>query len=112
MTDITRKRGDTYADEFILKSKATGLPIDITGYTFVLTVDPDKAPLNADNNKYKLTGTIVDAAAGRVEFAPTASQADLVGIFYFDVQMVHTSDGRKRTIDAGKYKYEQDISKD
>ena len=27
MTDITRKRGDTYADEFIIKSKTTKLPI-------------------------------------------------------------------------------------
>lgn len=110
MTDITRKRGDTYADEFIIKSKATGLPLDITGYSFVLTVDPEKEPADAANNKYALTGTIVDAEAGRVEFAPTALQADLVGNFFFDVQMIDGA-GRKRTIDAGKYVYKQDISK-
>lgn len=110
MTDITRKRGDTYADEFTIKSAATGAAVNITGYTFLLTVDPAKAPLTNATKLYQLTGTILNAAAGRVEFAPNATQADQVGAFYFDVQMVDGS-GRKRTIDSGKYKYEQDITK-
>ena len=110
MTDITRKRGDTYADEFVIKSKATKLPINLTGYAFTLTLDPVKAPTNAVNNVYQLTGTIIDAVNGRVEFAPTALQADKVGNYYFDVQMVDGA-GRKRTVDSGKYKYEQDITK-
>lgn len=111
MTDITRKRGDTYADEFIIKSKTTKLPINIAGYTFTLTVDPSKTPADDTNNLYQLAGTILDAANGRVEFAPTAMQADQVGAFYFDVQMIDGA-GRKRTIEGGKYKYEQDITKD
>ena len=110
MTAITRKRGDTYADEFTIKSKTTKLPINITGYTFLLTVDPEKAPAAATNNLYQLVGTIVDAAAGRVEFAPSASQANQVGAFFYDVQMVDGA-GRKRTIVLDKYKYEQDIGK-
>lgn len=110
MTDITRKRGDTYADEFTIKSAATGAAINITGYTFLLTVDPTKAPTTNAANLYQLTGTILDAAAGRVEFAPNSTQANQVGTFYFDVQMVDGA-GRKRTIDSGKYKYEQDITK-
>lgn len=110
MTDITRKRGDTYADEFVLTSKTTRLPINLTGYTFLLTVDPEKAPTGTTNNLYQLSGTILDAAAGRVEFAPSATQADHVGTYYYDVQMVDGT-GRKRTVVAGKYKYEQDITK-
>lgn len=111
MTDITRKRGDTYADEFTLKSSSTGLPINLTSYTFVLTVDPEKAPTTAEKNLYQLNGTILDAAAGRVEFAPTALQADQApGTYFYDVQMVDGA-GRKRTIVSGKYKYEQDIGK-
>jgi hypothetical protein len=110
MTDITRKRGDTYADEFVLKSKVTGQPINLTGYTFLLTVDPNKEPTSAATNAYQLTGTILDAVGGRVEFAPTAMQADRVGAFFYDVQMVDGA-GRKRTVVSGKYKYEQDITK-
>lgn len=110
MSDIDRKRGDTYADEFTVKSAQTKLPIDITGYTFTLTVDPEKAPATADNNLYQLTGTIVDAPSGRVEFAPTAMQANQLGKFFYDVQMVDGA-GRKRTIVSGKYTYLQDITK-
>lgn len=110
MTDITRKRGDTYADEFVLKNKSTGQPLDITGYTFFLTVDPSQAPVDATNNLYKLTGTILDAAGGRVEFAPTAEQANRVGKFFYDVEMIDGA-GRRRTISSGKYTYTQDIGK-
>jgi hypothetical protein len=110
MSDIERKRGDTYADEFVLTSKKTKLPINITGYTFLLTVDPEKAPLNSANNVFQLAGTIVDAAAGRVSFAPDATQSDRVGTFYYDVQMVDAT-GKKRTIAEGKYKLTQDITK-
>lgn len=110
MSDITRKRGDTYADEFVLKNKKTKAPLDITGYTFVLTVDPEKAPLTDDNNLYSLTGVILDAANGRVEFAPSEMQADRVGNFFYDMQMVDGA-GRKRTVAAGKYVFRQDITK-
>lgn len=110
MTDLTRKRGDTYADEFIIKSKATGRPLNIAGYTFLMTLDPNKAPADDTTKAYELAGTIVDAAAGRVEFAPNELQADRVGSFYYDVQMIDGA-GRIRTIAAGKYKYEQDITK-
>jgi hypothetical protein len=110
MTNITRKRGDTYADEFTIKAASTGLPLDITGYTFVLTVDPEKAPATSANNLYSITGAIVDAAAGRVEFAPSPVQADQLGAYWYDVQMVDGA-GRKRTVVLAKYTYTQDISK-
>lgn len=111
MVAITRKRGDTYADEITVKSKATGLPIDITGYTFIMTLDPEKAPATAANNLYALTGAIIDAPTGRVGFAPSALQADQPpNTYYYDVQMVDGA-GRKRTILLDKYKYEQDIGK-
>jgi hypothetical protein len=110
MIDIERKRGDTYADEFIIKSKATKKPVNITGYTFLLTVDPEKAPVDAANNLYQLTGTILDAVAGRVEFAPSALQANQLGNFFYDVQMIDGA-GRKRTVESGKYKFTQDITK-
>lgn len=111
MTAITRRRGDTFADEITVTSATTGAAIDITGYTFKMTVDPSKTPVDAANNLYQLTGTIVDAAAGRVEFAPSALQADQVpGTYYFDVQMIDGL-GRIRTIALDKYTYTQDITK-
>ena len=111
MVEITRKRGDTYADELTIISAKTKQPIDITGYTFTMTLDPERAPADATNNLYSLAGVIVDAVAGRVEFAPTALQSDQPPKgYYYDVQMIDGV-GRKRTIALDKYKYIQDISK-
>ena len=110
MTAITRRRGDTYGDEITVTDSA-GAAINITGYTFVLTLDPSKTPSDATANLYAITGTILDAPAGRVEFAPTAMQADQTpGTYYYDIQMVDGA-SRKRTIALDKYVYQQDISK-
>ena len=110
MVAITRRRGDTYADEFTVKSASTQLPINITGYSFLMTLDPSKVPVDETTKIYQLTGTVVDAAAGRVEFVPSPSQANVVGNFFYDVQMIDGA-GRKRTLVVDKYKYEQDITK-
>ena len=110
MSDITRKRGDTYADEFVIREQSTGNPVNIVGCSFFLTIDPNKFPTSAATNVYKLTGQILDAAAGRVAFAPTEVQANLVGKYFYDVEMIDTS-GRRRTVMAGKYDSTQDIGK-
>jgi hypothetical protein len=112
MSNITRRRGDTYADEFILKSKVTGVPIDLTGYTsFTLTVDSRQDPGDVSTQQYQLAGVVVGSpTAGRIAFAPNDGQANRVGSFFFDVQVVDAA-GRKRTVDTGRYIYKQDITK-
>lgn len=107
---ITRYRGDTYADEFTIRNKTTGLPVNITGYNFLLTVNTVRDPTNTATQQYQLVGVIVSAVEGRVEFAPTALQADRLGLFYYDVQMVDGA-GRKRTVVLDEYDYVQDIGK-
>lgn len=111
MTAITRKRGDTYAERITVINKETQAVIDITGCSFVLTVDPERAPATSANNLFSLTGTVTDAVNGVVEFAPSAVQADQVpGTYYFDIQMTDGA-GKKRTIDLDKWVVVQDISK-
>ena len=106
--DIERKRGDTYPIEIIVNSN--GSPLNISGASFVLTVDPSKTPVDNTNNLFALTGTITDAPGGRVSFTPTELQADHVGRFFHDIQMTDGS-GAKRTIDSGKFTFTQDITK-
>lgn len=111
MTDISRKRGDTYADERVIIDKETGLAIDITGWTFLLTVDPSDVPTDALNNVMQISGVITDAAAGVVEFAPSALQADSTpGAYWFDIEYTDVL-SRKRTIETGRYVIKQDITK-
>lgn len=108
--NISRKRGDTYADEFVIKSAATQLPVDITGCSFLMTLDSQKSPLDSSTNIYQLVGVVLDGPGGRVNFAPTAEQANRQGSYYYDVQMIDTA-GRKRTVALAQYFYKQDISK-
>ncbi len=106
---ITRYRGDTKPIVVTLSS-STG-PLDLTGCTaFRMTADPSKTPTDATNNIFSLTGTVLDAAAGTVEFLPSALQTDHVGTYYFDCQFL---DARGLINTAGKDKliFEQDISK-
>lgn len=110
MTDITRKRGDTYSEVFSLTSTATRKPLNLTGYSFKLTVDENKAPADASTKLFEIAGTILDAAGGKVEFAPSAPQADHVGSYFYDVQMIDGA-GRIRTVVTGKFKFVQDITK-
>lgn len=110
MTIITRRRGDTYPDVITVQTTSTGTAVDVTGASFTLTLDTLKAPADALTNVYSLTGTIVSAPNGTVSFAPSAIQADQLGTFYYDIQMVDAS-GFKHTIGLDKYVYTQDITK-
>ncbi len=105
---IERKRGDTYADEFVITKN--GQPIDITGASFLLTVDPTKNPTTSANNLYQLVGVVSGTPPNQVvSFAPTASQANQLGKFFYDLQM--TLGGVVRTVVLDKYTYVQDITK-
>jgi len=111
MKELERKRGDTYANELTLSRRSNGQLLDITGYTFKLTLNREKNPKDTTKQVYQIAGTILDATNGVVEFAPTAEQADQdPGVYWYDVEMIDAS-GRKRTILEGKYTFTQDITK-
>jgi hypothetical protein len=110
MTDINRYRQDTYADEWVIRSDETGLPIDITECSFVLTVSSQQNPTSETGQLFQIVGTIINGSAGRVEFAPDSEDVETVGVFYYDLQMTDGND-RIRTIDKGKYTITQDITK-
>lgn len=110
MAEIIRHRGDTYADEIHFKSLKTRKPVKITGYTFLMTIDSKINPLDESTKKYSIDGVITDAINGIVEFSPTEEQADLVGNFFYDIQIIDPL-GKKRTTPPDKYTYVQDITK-
>jgi hypothetical protein len=107
MSIIQRRRGNTHKDLLTIISSSTGLPIDITGCSFVMNVTTNKAPDSLGTNLlYSLTGTIVPPATnGQVTFAPTpiqATQAD--GTYYYEVIMTDAQ-GLTETVALDKYVY-------
>jgi hypothetical protein len=109
-----RARGDTYAIVVQLTDGdvAGNPPIDITGWSFLLTVDPSPDPADALSNLFQLVGTIVDAPNGKVRFGPlSAPQADQEpGTYYYDVQATNTVP-EIRTVLRGEWPVVQDITK-
>ena len=101
--DISRSKGDTYAEVFLVKDSA-GVAIDVTGFTFLLSVDPETDPSDDTTRLFQITGTIVSGPAGSISFAPSTVQADQLepGKYQFDIEQV---DGASaiRTIAKGQY---------
>lgn len=109
--EIEYARGDSFPTKFQLKDSGTGAVIDITGFTFRLTVNTTKNPVDTTDQVFTVNGTIEDAANGLVSFAPSESDTDLVpGVYFYDMELIDTS-GRKRTFAKGVFRIFQDISK-
>lgn len=105
---ISMARGDSFPLRFALKD-ATGAAIDITGGTFSMTVNAKRYPLVSDTPEFAVVGVIADAEGGLVDFTPTTTDTDLVGAYWYDVQM--TLGGAVRTIVTGQMTFTQDITK-
>jgi len=111
--DIKRKRGDTRRHIFIIKDPDTEQALDITGWSnFKLTVDPQKSPTSNTNNIGQIIGLNLDDGAalkGHVGFSPPGTWP--IGSYFYDAQAIDVN-GEKVTFVEGKYKIEQDITKD
>ena len=103
-TRLERRRGDTYSIPVIVKiSKAA---IDITGYTFKMSVSSTADPADV---VFTSTGVIDSASAGTAHFPITAENADRVGTLYFDMQVTDAG-GYLHTPIVGEIKFTQDLS--
>lgn len=107
---IDRKRGDTDSDQFTVTTRRTRKASNITGCTFKMTLSTVAEPVDESNQVYQLEGVLEAPESGIVSFSPTKEQANIVGYFYYDIQMTDTY-GKERTLVTGTYAYTQDITK-
>lgn len=106
-SDYTRRRGDTKPIKFTVKDE-DGALVDMTGYSFVLTVDSTKEPADEVTKQFASTGST--PSTGIVSFPFATNDVDLLGTYYYDAQMTDPL-GVVTTIAAGKIKFKQDITK-
>lgn len=106
--NINRYRGDT--DPFVFNISKDGEAVDITGSTFLLSVNVSATP-EIDDYTFQLVGVVKPSpAVGIVSFTPPSpATVDLVGTYYYDVQM--TTGSAIKTIVTGKIVFGQDITK-
>lgn len=110
MTAISRFRGDTHAIPRTMRSRRTGAIVDITGYTFKLSVDTLKNPTDEVTQVFKLTGAITNAELGEYQFSPNTSQANNVGDMFYDIEVTDAG-GAIETVEKDKYNVGQDLTK-
>ena len=110
MSAIVVFRGDSYPIIFTLKDKVTGLPLDLTGSTFKLTVDTLKDPPDNTTKVFEVAGVLsATPTDGTVSFTPTALNTAIVGKYYYDVQM--TIGANIRTVVKSTFTISMDITK-
>ena len=105
------KRGDDFPSQFKIVEDDGTTAINITGWAFTLTVDPNKNPATDASNLFSVGGILDDALNGLVSFAPTASNTDIaVKKYWYDIQQIDGA-GKKRTIVKDRFIIEMDITK-
>jgi hypothetical protein len=106
---ISRVRGDTFPFTFTLRDSA-GTAVNITGNTFLLTVDTREEPTDASTLVFQATGVVSVGTDGKVTFTLTTPQAATTpGDYFYDLQM--TSGSAIRTVAKSTYTVIQDITK-
>lgn len=108
MSDIIRKRGDTRRIQKTVREN--GVAIDISGWTFTLTINREEDPSDASEEVAQLIGVIVVAGDGTVKFTPTLTDVDWVGTYFYDIEAID-ADGGVSTLDKGRWVNTQDITK-
>ncbi len=104
--DICITRRDSFPFGFLLEQD--GAPVDISGNTYLLTVDT--ADDGSGTEFFSISENNTPDTAGFVEFLP--SVVDLTqapGDYFFDVQQT-TGGGQVRTIVKGKFQIAKDIT--
>jgi hypothetical protein len=106
-------RGDSPVFGFTLND-SSGTPINVTGYTFEMTVDtledPPETSDPSSTEVFQVTGTIVDGPNGRFSFQPTSINTNQTPAEYFyDVSYINGTE--KVTLIKSTLEIRQDIGK-
>lgn len=110
--DIKRKRGDDRQLPFQVQDE-TGEVVDITGWTFLLTVTSISAPADGSSQQFQLTGSIEEAVNGLVNFPDTVGndmRDQAAGKYFYDMQATDNN-SEIITLAEGRFTLVQDRTK-
>lgn len=116
--EICRFRADTLPVKRRLTQDGSPTVVDITGFSFLLTVNTVKNPSNASpeigTELFQIAATLTNPTNGQFQFdyvgSPQGPELLDPGNYFYDMQMTDVG-GVVRTIAKGKYTIKQDITK-
>ena len=101
--DLKFTREDGFPFSFTLSQGTPPVIIDLTGSTFLLTVDLQPFPPDAVNNLFQLSENNTPGPTGVVQFLPTQANMDQTPtVYFYDVQWTDAA-GNVRTAIAGQF---------
>jgi hypothetical protein len=107
--DICWARADNDPKGFTIKDSA-GAAIDITGFSFSMTVNSEKNP-TINPPEFTVAGVLDDPTNGKVSFSPLTTETDIApGTYWYDIQQTDTA-SKVKTLVKGKLLIIQDITK-
>ena len=111
--DIKYYRGDT--EPIIVKvTDSQGNGINLTGYSFILTVDSRSAPDDTSTRLFTINGTVdpdQSTNEGIVRFPMTEAESNQEpGTYYYDIQRIDT-ESHKKTLCKYRFFITQDLTK-
>ncbi len=115
---ICRKRGDTAPDQITILDPASlatpKAPLDVTGFSYTLTVNTDKDPDPAvpiGTELASIAGVLTDPVNGVVQFPWLPAEADQAAdVDFYDIEQVDAT-GKVKTIAKNQYIFFQDVTK-
>ena len=106
--ELTRFRGDTYP--ITVQIRLNGRIHDLTSCTAKLTVSAYEEP-TTETPEFSLTGVVASPASqGIFSFTPSAANVDLLGDYFYDIQVTDAT-GLIHTPIKSTITFTQDISK-
>jgi len=108
---LTEFTGDTFQRSLTV-SDESGNPIDITGWTFILTIKNNRTDSDSEAVVQKVVSSHVSPADGRTEvIIDEAVTADLAGDYYYDIKYQDDT-GFIDTVLNGVIRFEESITDD
>ena len=108
--NITRTRGDTYPFTVTLVD-GDGVVLDLTGATFLLTVNEEEDPIVSQAPEFTLAGVVAAPLTGVIEFSMTETDADNFGRYHYDIEMTDV-EGYIRTVMRGVFEMRHHQARD
>jgi len=103
-------RGDSTPMTFQMQDE-NSVDIDITGRSYLMSVNTEENPVAPTTNTFQLTGALgAGPPTALVTFTPTVVNTDITpGEYYYDIQ--ETNGAALRTVVKGVFEVQQDITK-
>ena len=107
--DICVTKEDSEPFSFTIQD-GDGVAIDVTGFTFLLTVDPSNEPPDDTTKIFQLAGALTDPTNGIITFSPSAIDLDQdPSDYFYDVYRTNVG-GDGRTIIKGKFTIDPQVT--